>query len=302
LTDTPNDEFEAAFREATGETAEPDTAPQDAGQPNSEAAPAEAGTEPGADDKPPLNPETANQPDIWADATPEQKAAYEAAIEQARDLEHKRRSDDGRLARYQRDRDTAQRKLETLVTAAQKDGEDLKALVVSEEWKRAKADYGDDLGPVFNALERLTDQQAGVSERFQQMDAETIEEIEAANFHTLDERAPDWRDLLSRGDFSTWLEAQPKPWQEAFAQNKERLVDPTSALELVSRFRVHVALAEHQPTKEPEFQLDSKRARQLDGARSATSRTPVVADPGGGDFDAEFSRAAAAIERRRATR
>lgn len=299
MTDNQDDEFEAAFREATGDTAGADTPPQDKPGTTGEAAPAEDGNEPGADIEPPLTSETADQPDIWANATDEQRAAYQAALEK---LEHKQRSDEGRVARYQRDRDIAQRKLETLVTAAQKDGEDLKALVASEEWQKAKADYGDDLGPVFNALERLTDQQAGVSERFQQMDAETIDTIEADNFQTLDEKAPDWRDLLGREDFPTWLEAQPQPWQDTFARNQKRLVDPTSAIELVSRFRVHVALAEHQSTKEPEVQLDPKRARQLDGNRSASSRTPVVADPGGGDFEAEFNRAAQAIERRRATR
>lgn len=297
MTDNQENEFEAAFREATGEPAEADTPPQQEPETTGEAADA-AADQTGATEPPANDPDTANQPDIWANATDEQKAAYQAAIDK---LEHKQRSDDGRVARYQRDRDIAQRKLETLVSAAQKDGEDLRALVASDEWQKAKADYGDDLGPVFNALERLTDQQAGVSERFKQMDADTVEEIETANFQTLDEKAPDWRNLLAREDFSPWLQSQPKPWQDAFEQNRERLVDPTSALELVSRFRVHVALAE-QPPKTPEVQLDPKRARQLDGARSATSRTPVVADHGGGDFDAEFNRAAAAIERQRATR
>lgn len=298
MTDKQENEFEAAFREATGETAEADTPPQDA-LAEGEAADA-AEDQAGADDQPPAeDPETADQPDIWANATDEQKAAYQAAVDK---LEHKQRSDDGRVARYQRDRDIAQRKLETLVAAAQKEGEDLRALVASDEWQKAKADYGDDLGPVFNALERLTDQQAGVSERFRQMDTDEIEAIEAANFQVLDEKAPDWRDLLGRQDFPAWLESQPKPWQDAFALNQERLVDPTSALELVSKYRAHVFVTEGGKQPAPQVQLDPKRARQLDGARSASSRTPVVADPGGGDFEAEFNRAAALKEKQRAAR
>ncbi len=296
MSDTSN-EFEAAFREFSGTEAEPDKAPPAAEETPSEAAPAEP-DDAGADLPPAESPQTANQ-EIWANATPEQLAAYEAAERRAKELEHRQKSEDGRVARYQRDRDAMQRKLETLVSAAQKDGEDLRVLVASEDWQKAKSDYGDDLAPLFNLVEKLTDHSAASSERWQQLDTETIDTIETDNFVMLDERAPDWRDLLGRNDFPAWLQSQPKPWQDAFALNSERLVDPTSALELVSRFRVHVALKEMPADPTPQMQQDPRRSRQLDGARTATSRTPVVADAGGGDFDAEFDRFAKAREKAR---
>lgn len=298
MTDNQTNEFEAAFLEAARGEAELE-APQDTVETDPEAANAEDQT--GADQPPADDPEEANPTDIWLNATPEQRAAFEAAERKAQELEHRQRSDDGRVARFQRDRDIAQRKLETLVAAAQKEGEDLRTLVASDEWQKAKADYGDDLGPVFKALERLTDQSAGVSERFQQMDAEAIEVIEQANFQMLDEKAPDWRNLLSRDDFPAWLQSQPRLYQEAFERNRERLVDPAEALELVGKYRAHVFLTENtsQPAKAPEVQLDPRRARQLDGARSVSSRTPVVADAGGGDFEAEFQRAMKARARQR---
>lgn len=299
MSDTSN-EFEAAFREASGIEAEPDKVPPETTEEDSEAAPAEP-DDAGADLPPADSPQTANQ-EIWANATPEQLAAYEAAERRAKELEHRQKSEDGRVARYQRDRDAMQRKLETLVSAAQKDGEDLRVLVASEDWQKAKSDYGDDLAPLFNVLERLTDQTAQANERWQQMDTETIEEIETENFYLLDEKAPDWRDLMGRQDFLPWVQSQPKPWQDVFAQNYERLVDPASTLELVSKFRLHVALNEPAPSPTPVTQLDPRRARQLDGARSVTSKTPVVADPGGGDWDAEFQRAAQALERQKAKR
>lgn len=295
MTDTET-EFEAAFREISGNEAEPDKAP-----PNEAENDAAASAEPdnaGADDAPVNDPQPAN-PDIWTNATPEQLAAYEAATKRAQDLEHRQRSEEGRVSRYQRDRDKMQRKIETLVSAATRDGEELRAFMGSNEWQKAKSDYGDDLAPLFNLVEKLTDHSAASSERWQQLDTETIDTIETDNFGVLDERAPDWRDLLGRNDFPAWLQSQPKPWQDAFALNSERLVDPTSALELVSRFRVHVALKEMPADPTPQTQQDPRRSRQLDGARTATSRTPVVADAGGGDFDAEFDRFAKAREKTR---
>lgn len=296
MSDNP-DEFEAAFREFSEGQADPD--PSDPPSQDEEQGAASAEEEgAGAQEAPDGNPQPAN-PEIWANATPEQRAAYEAAETRARELEQRVRSDDGRVARFQRDRDSTQRKLETFLTAAQQDGKELRSFVGSQEWQKAKSDYGEDLAPLFNLVEKLAEHSAASSERWQQADAETIDDIVDANFEVFREGAPDFEALLGHQDFPAWLQSQPKPWQDAYAQNQERLVDPRSAIELVNRFRVHVALKEMPTTPTPQAQQDPRRSRQLDGARSASSRAPVIADPGGDDFDAEFHRAARQLEKQR---
>jgi hypothetical protein len=298
MLDTDDQEFEAAFRDAsTGKLAAEET-PQIEPAGGGQAAEPLQTTE--AAPVPPIGQSDTDQTDIWANATPEQRAAYEAAQTQAQQLEHRLKSDDGRVSRFQRERDKMRQNLETLLTASQKDGDDLRTLVGTQEWKKSKTDYGDDLGPLFNVIEKLAEQSHGVSERLQQNDLATIEQIEQDNVERLTQAAPDYPALLKRADFVPWLSQQSKPWQQAFEINRERLVDPDAAAELIARYRVYVALSEQNgPTSQT--QPDPKRAAQLDASRSASSRQPIVTDAAGDDdFEMAFNRAAAERERARA--
>ena len=152
MDDITDQEFEAAFLEASGVAEQP--APPSAD--TAEAAQTEQDVD--ADISPPAQPDT-NTPDIWADVPSEAKAAYEAAELKARNLEHRLRSDDGRVARFQRERDEANKALAALNSATQKTDVDLREYIQSEEWQTKKADYGDDLGSLFTAVERLAEQQ-----------------------------------------------------------------------------------------------------------------------------------------------
>ena len=294
MDDTGVQEFEAAFLEASG------AAEQDA--PLNTGALDAAQTEQDADanQSPPEQPDTSDT-DIWANVPSAARAAYEAAELKARNLEHRLRSDDGRVARFQRERDEANKARDiALNSTTQKTDVDLRQYIQSEEWQSKKADYGDDLGSLFTAVERLAEQQSGIADRFGQMDQAQVEDIDRRNLSVLTERAPDWRDLLSREGFAPWLESQPRHIQEAFERNREILVDVDEATDVVNRFRAVAYLSDHNNSS-PQFQPDPKRARQLDAAQSVRGRQPIVAETAD-DFDGFFQQAVAANEKRRALR
>lgn len=292
MTDTEDKEFETAFSEFVS----PEAAPAN-GEPPKEPEDPQAVPEPqadGAGDQPLTQPETTSPDDIWKD--PEQaKAAYEAANSKAQELEHKLRSDDGRVSRYQRERDEAIEKLKAASAGPGK--EDPAAFLASEEYQKVKADYGDEFAPVFKVLERLAERDKEATERFGQLDETQAESLFKLNQDMLTEKAPDWLALVSRQDFGPWVEAQPSHIQDAFERNREKVVDPEVAADVMSRFRAYAYLKDNPPAPQPQS-LDQRRAAQLEGAKSAGARQPVVADTvDEEDFEANFKRFAAAKAR-----
>lgn len=288
MDDTEAQEFEAAFKEAIGEAGETPPEPE-----TTEAA--EPQQEPDAESQPPKDP-APNQNDIWANAPEELKTAFNALKSDKERLEHRLRSDDGRVSTLQRQRDEARKALAEVTKASEQ--EDIRAYMESDEWKKVKADYGEDLAPLFKSFERLVDDNQRLSERFTQLDADQAEQQEAENFKTLAEKAPDYVALLQRDDFGPWLTSQPSHIQEAFEQNRKRLVDPFAAADVISRFRAHAYIRDRESAPPSQPQRDQKRERQLEGAISTKTRTPVPDKPTDESFEAFFAEAVAAEERK----
>ncbi len=286
MTDTEDKEFEAAFSEFVS--------PEAATEPPKEPEEPQAAPEPQVEgaEQPPVQPETTPTDDIWKDAPEPLKAAYDAATRRAQELEHRQRSDDGRVARYQRERDEALAKLTDASAGPGK--EDPAALLATEGYQKLKTDYGDEFGPLFQALESLAERDKDATTRIGQLDEAQQNEVYLRNAELLTEKAPDWLPLVQREDFGPWVDAQPRLIQEAFERNRKKVVDPDEAAFVMSQFRAFAFLKDNPPAPQPQS-LDQRRERQLEGAKSAGTRQPVVADTvDEEDFEANFKRFAAA--------
>lgn len=290
------DEEEAAVRgESPTPPDNPDPQDQSAeeGQEEDHGAdnppPTDPQREHGADEPPPTDPKTTPQSDIWANASPEQRAAYEAAAEERDKLRQRIQSDDGRVARYQRDRDAIKRHLARVADQAE-DRDSLQAYLDSEEYKKSREEYGDDLSPMFNLLERLAadrdDQVAAIAK----MDEAAFEAAVQDNVRELLTLAPDAADLVAHQSFAPWVESQPQAIQDAFARNRDAVVDPREANLVVSMFRNALKEAEQQSTGQPQKQsTDRRRAAQIEGARSLGTRAPnIVGNPGDTSYEAAW--------------
>lgn len=289
MSDTETQEYEAAFREAIGQTPAGESPQVEQVTEGPEQA---AETQGQAADSPPEVLPTNPTDDIWANVAPELKAAFEAAETRARQAEHRAKSDEGRVSRFQRERDELRRQLGAIKGAAEH--EDLEAYLASEEWTKVKTEYGDDLKPIFSALETLAARDKTFQARFGEMDEARAEAQANANAEWLDREVPDMEELFGRDEFTHWLETQPDGVRAMSDRNWDKLVDPAEVKVLADLFRASLPA-----TAQPESQtqkIDPKRAAQLDAARSSKTRQPpIVADASEDDYEAAFKAASAKL-------
>ena len=295
----PNGETQLEAEDPAAEHAAEDLVSEEA-EPAAETAQDEAATPP-----PNTDPETVPTNDIWANATPEQKAAFDAAIRQTRTLEHRVKSDEGRVSRFQRERDEALKKIGAATSVAER--EDLEAYLASEDWQKTKAEYGNDLGGLFKLVETLAVRDQVFEQKIGQFDELQAAKVANENEEWLDREAPDRGALAARDDFIPWLETQPQPVRDMVTRNWDGVVDATEVKLVFDLFRPQAYLADQRksPTPEPEPQPQEhnrKRAVQLEGSKSHATKAPLLTRPDADDEDAAWDEATAAIERRQAAR
>ncbi|MEO1169928.1 MAG: hypothetical protein AAFW97_14580 [Pseudomonadota bacterium] len=312
----PGDEeasYDAAFAEASA--SEDQSAPE-AGSDDETAAKAETETEqPAEGDQAEAGKATddADEGQEASDEAPSAEASDDAfdwnsadprAKEEFERVQHQARSDAGRVAQLQR----RMNDLERQASANEAQGEDqtdvigqLKTLIESEEYKRAQADYGDELRPLFQtqeqllaALEASQNQVKSVGERLEETaQRETIQRYEEA-LSSVEEAHSDWVEQLGSDDFLPWLNEQPRYVQNMFHDNNEAITDAPAAIELIDRFKAHKGVkpaAEEQPSKEATA-TDARRRKQLEaGQKVETKGPPVTSQIPEDDYDAHFANA-----------
>ncbi len=223
--------------------------------------------------------------DIWKDATPAQRAAFEAA-------QHENRSHRGRTS-------ALDRKLNATSAATPHQAPSPEDV---EKWEQFKAEYPEVAGPMEQRFEsRLTRLETENAELRTQVTGITDDQIQDAindQEALLGQRHPDWEQLTASDDFSTWLPNQPRYVQEGFARNGKAIVDGQEAASLINLFKVdHPAAAGNDPSDAGDTPakdttntgMDSRRQRRLKSAVTAESgQAGPGAGPPEGDFDAAF--------------
>lgn len=247
-----------------------------------------------ADDKPDAKAAGQQQKpqaiDLWADAKPEQRTAYEAAQAQLKKLEQATRSDRGRLSAMQRKIDELTRQPVAAKPAAkgtqgqQPDGE----IFTSAEWKGLQEIYpevADTMSKLFGGLqEKVTRQEKELSA----IGIERRQSALAEQEKLLVDAHPDWTDVTSDQAFVNWLNGQPRHIREAAIRNANEIVDAEEAADVVGRYKAQ--RSEQQggsPAQQTQSQngngtqtinrtLTNKRQLQLTSATAARSRGPGV--------------------------
>lgn len=300
-------EFDQAEAAATGATN--DQTPGDAG---GEGAGDDAGAATGAgdddaaagrddspaaksgDDKSPDNKQQQPQDDVWANATPEQKAAYKR-------LEQADRSNRGRISAMQRQLNDLTKASQSAAApdkgdASGKDGkEGADGFLATDDWNSFQEEYPEVAGPLGKFIGSL---QAQITRQEKELSAIGTERRQSAldeQVNLLVEEHPDWQDLTADTGFPDWLSSQPRHIQEAAMRNANEIVDAAEAADVVGRFKAFRSA--QQPNNPPASgegdpnnrqQLSGKRQRQLESASTARSRGPGVASgiPEDGDPEA----------------
>lgn len=235
----------------------------------------------------------AGKPDIWATATPEQKAAFEAVKAERDRFDHRIRSDQGRVR-------ALQKRIDQLRSSVNDQDARKEPGSVSEALAALRENYPDIAEPLTQALGivdgRLSEQdrkEQGRKDAARAELADTEAELAAiirTEEATLTQAHPDWFDVLSKNGpaFQAWVEDQPRQMREAAYANATNIVDAKAASEVLAAFKAFLAPPATEAQKPiPETQpLNDKRKRQLDASaspRKPGSRPTVAGIPEDGD-------------------
>lgn len=251
-----------------------------------------------------------NENDIWANAPPELKAAYEELAKKHEDLDHRMKSDDGRVAALSRQIDDLRAQL-TKPPADEADGKDDGDKPSVQE---ALKELGEDYPEVAEVLERISgDLDAKVSRlsaaeesRHKAAQDQMAAHVEIEG-NKVEEAHPGYVAFVKENvdAYLAWVDDQPKRIRDAAAANDGAIVDAAAAIEVIDGFKKHLGI---EPAKapandpEPDPKLNDKRQRQLNG--SASPRKPggkavVSGIPEDGDEEAIWNAMEEAEERER---
>lgn len=289
-------DFTAAFDEFAGGTA--DTPPnegreEEGGDEGGQSAAGNEGqaasdTNPGSD----AGGEQQGQeqtPDIWANAPAEARAAYEAAQRDLVALQHYKRSNEGRVAAFQRRIAELEQAAPKPAQGQQQTGaENAPAYLQSEEFKRFQEDYPEVAGPIAAILQAQAQQIENLNQTFSGLSQEQQERVLAEQETLLAGQHPDWLEVTSSPSFGEWVAKQPRFVQEGIVRNGHGIVDGDEAARILSLYKADTG-ATQLPATGGKSTIEARRKRQLQSATSVPSRGPGAASGPPDDFEAAFN-------------
>ncbi len=306
----------------------PETPP--AGDPPPEAPPLQAppaGEPPGATQEPsaqaPQGPAPAEpapqtpQEDIWASATPEQRAAVVTMAQHNQRLEQESRSNRGRLSKIMRENPeffSDQRgpapgapSIEGDQTGGQDPatgedpGGDKATPFATTQWTEFAKDYPDIAAPIKDIVAGLHDHNQSLYRQVQEISTGLSEEYMDRQEDALTTVHADWREVTRSQPFTDWLREEPKYVQEGAIANADAIVDAAGAAHLLTRFKQETGAAPPPPPLpqppqtpaatggRPTQPLGRQRRRRL----AAVTPTPQRGTGAGGgppdDFESSFA-------------
>lgn len=239
--------------------------------------------------------EDEDDPKDAGDATKDDPATLQEQVER---LQHKLDSEQGRTAKLRRDIERLQGQIASAQEAPRDRADDTSGESRQElesRLKQAREDYPDVIGPLAEKIESM-------ERRFDQLSQREIADLESQREQydalVAEEEGlflsehPDGFDVVTehREIFREWIEDQPKRLRDIYAANTDLITDGTAAAYLVSKFKQSLLGADGDvpsPASKSASRLDTRRQRQLDGARSTrtgnrsakTGDIPSDADP-----------------------
>lgn len=231
-----------------------------------------------AADPTPATPAQAGGADIWASATPEQKAAYEAERQRYR-------SSIGRIS-------ALTRKLNAQ-NAAQPSREYSQA---RDHIAGIRNDYPELAQPLEKALGTIDtklDQIARAEQTTRDAEVNELNDLVAAETRRLLTKHPDYETVLKQHGqaFAAWVEDQPRNIREAAHRNGNFIADSEEAGAVIEGFKKHIGLIAEparpavQPAPQPvltdrrQRQIEASASPQRSGGRPTISGIPESGDP-----------------------
>jgi len=319
MTDTQtDDDFESGFNEAVGESAPSKDEPQgqEAAQGSADDTPNGAGENPSGDsDQGQPAGDTADaddggqaageeqSTDLWAEAPEPLKAEHEALKKRYADIDHRYRSESGRMGTVQRnfshlqsENQALKRQLaayQTDAAATDEKGNANQGAADDDKLASLREDYPEIAGPIEEILNASTQKTAALEQRLQAMDEEKFNNHILSEQDALSEKHDDWIDVAASDEFKNWIGTQPQLVQDALQRNSEAIVDHQEAAVVIELFKRsdayrQEAAGEPEPDPEPKKPTSRRDLQRRSAAAPSSRNTGAGGDGPADDFEASF--------------
>lgn len=212
--------------------------------------------------------------DIWAEASDAQKTAYDDLQTQLKDIEHRYKSEQGRVPALQRELQA----IKDQVAESQKAPSSPEPVKLPKNWEALKDSDPEITDAVNDYVEQQgyiskTDFEAQVAEKISEASTTLAAQHKQELFNTVMVSVrPDWEEVAGSDDFGSWLNAQDESVQQQSAVN-----DAKSALGVLRLYDSHKAaksakadeLARKRSEKQQKAQEIAGRSSALDSEKDS---------------------------------
>jgi hypothetical protein len=217
----------------------------------------------------------AGDDDIWKDAPPAAKEAYEKLQQEKKQLEHETRSHEGRVAARQNRIAELSRQLEQM-KKPEPSGDDPLTQIASD-FPELHAPLSKAIESVNSRAEQVEAAQRGrIETELKEEQRRYVEEVNAQT-EALKQEHPDYLDVIKANvdKWTMWVEDQPKAIRDAVARNSDDITDAKAAAQVLSAFKAFLNPPATAPQPSPQ---SDKRQRQIGATASpgTGNRQPVV--------------------------
>lgn len=251
---------------------------------------------PAASDPAPTAAEQAAMDALWATATPEQKAAFEAAQNRANELEGKYTGTKARYSALQRQMATPKEVRQNTTAApapaapsgaaapgAAKPAAATTGYLESDAFKTLEKDYPEVAAPVRAGFDALNEQTRLNTAQLADLSTERRQQyIEGQNAAVV-EAHPDAGVIVNdkNSGWNTWVAGQPRYIQEAIARNGKGVVDAIEAIDIFDRFKSQTNYAP-KPAPQPGTSAAAVPTNPQAAARQLRQRSAIAVPAVGG--------------------
>ena len=238
--------------------------------------------------------------DIWANADPKLREAFEAERSKAVRTEQQLRTQDGRLSSAMRQLNQLKQQLAPKRDAEGAANEGEEAKTKEERRKQLREEYPDVAAPILDDLAELQETVKALTTQTHASLENEAQTLAAQEEQRLLDNHPDWGEYGASGksnkEFVDWVMKQPRYVVDAVERNGAQIVDSVEVSDILDRFKRETGRATDQAQRDA---MQRRRENQLDAGRQPVSRQPAVASGSEDDFTAEWNRLKA-IEKRKA--
>lgn len=296
--ENPQEQFEDAFAEFTGEAPEkvevtnlPERDEQGrfvAKEEKTEEVPQEAAEEVVEEVVEEATEEVVEEPeiDIWSGLNEQQENELKALQDERDQLDHWKKSQEGRIKAIQREYAAAP------IQRERQEEPQINFEETSKRWKEFESDYPD----IAAALDSKLNEAAQVFDYKLRSSLEPVQQSQKEvfvekQFLELGQRHPDWEEVASSDSFRDWLGNQPDSMQQMY--NSDYADDASALLDFYKAVHNSPPPAESEQVRV----VKQKRKEQLQASAAIPNRTVQKSDDAS-DFDSAFEQAAKEIEER----